>query len=90
MRKNVKSSLKSSIDNNIFKIILFTDTACRYNRFHNNFKCVMAIPVGPTITFNSSTNATPRSAVSITTAGGSFTTLVLNTTGTGHIGGRHM
>jgi len=79
MRKNVKSSLKSSIDNNIFKI-LFTILLLSIIGF-TIISSVMAIPVGPTITFNSSTNATPRSAVSITTAGGSFTTLVLNTTG---------
>jgi hypothetical protein len=42
---------------------------------------VTALPVGPTITFNSTTNATIRPAVAITTAGGTFTTLLLNTTG---------
>ncbi|MGV8141651.1 MAG: hypothetical protein ACP5NW_04390 [Candidatus Woesearchaeota archaeon] len=41
---------------------------------------VLAAPVGPVITFNSTTNATPRPAAAITTAGGTFTTLVLNTT----------
>lgn len=42
---------------------------------------VVAIPVGPVIQFNSTTNSTPRPATAITTAGGTFTTLVLNTTG---------
>jgi hypothetical protein len=42
---------------------------------------VDALPVGPVITFNSTTNATPRPAASIVTAGGTFTTLTLNTTG---------
>ncbi len=40
-----------------------------------------AIPVGPTILFNSTSNATQKPAAAITTAGGSFTTLLLNTTG---------
>jgi len=40
-----------------------------------------AVPVGPVITFNSTTNSTPRPAATITTAGGTFTTLILNTTG---------
>jgi hypothetical protein len=42
---------------------------------------VVAIPVGPTILFNSTQNATIRPAAQVTTAGGSFTTLILNTTG---------
>ena len=42
---------------------------------------VSAIPVGPSVIYNSTTNATIRPALAITTAGGSFTTLVLNTTG---------
>lgn len=42
---------------------------------------VAAMPVGPVIKFNSTTNATPRPAASIITAGGTFTTLTLNTTG---------
>ncbi len=42
---------------------------------------VNALPVGPAITFNSTSNATPRPAASIVTAGGTFTTLTLNTTG---------
>jgi hypothetical protein len=41
---------------------------------------VVALPVGPIITFNSTTNSTPRPAAAITTAGGTFTTLLLNTT----------
>jgi len=41
----------------------------------------VAVPTGPTIIFNSTTNATSRPAAAITTAGGSFTTLILNTTG---------
>jgi hypothetical protein len=45
------------------------------------FSSVTALPVGPAITFNATTNATPRPAASIVTAGGTFTTLVLNTTG---------
>jgi len=40
-----------------------------------------AVPVGPQITFNSTTNSTPRPAAAITTAGGTFTTLTLNATG---------
>lgn len=40
-----------------------------------------AVPVGPTVLYNSTTNATPRPAASIVTAGGTFTTLTLNTTG---------
>jgi len=40
-----------------------------------------AIPVGPSIIYNSTSNATPRPAAAITTAGGTFTTLILNTTG---------
>jgi hypothetical protein len=44
------------------------------------FSSVMALPVGPSLTFNSTTNSTPRPAVAITTAGGTFTTLVLNAT----------
>jgi hypothetical protein len=42
---------------------------------------VVAMPVGPVIKFNSTTNSTPRPAASIITAGGTFTTLTLNTTG---------
>jgi hypothetical protein len=45
------------------------------------FSEVVAVPVGPTVLFNSTTNATPKPAAAITTAGGSFTTLILNTTG---------
>jgi hypothetical protein len=41
----------------------------------------VAIPVGPNVTYNSTSNATLRPAVAITTFGGSFTTLLLNTTG---------
>ena len=44
------------------------------------FASVVALPVGPTILYNSTTNATARPAATITTAGGTFTTLVLNTT----------
>jgi hypothetical protein len=44
------------------------------------FSSVAALPVGPTIIYNSTTNATVRPAAAITTAGGTFTTLVLNTT----------
>jgi hypothetical protein len=44
------------------------------------FSSVLALPVGPTIIFNSTTNATVRPAAAITTAGGTFTTLLLNTT----------
>jgi hypothetical protein len=40
-----------------------------------------AAPVGPAILYNSTTNATPRPAASIITAGGTFTTMTLNTTG---------
>lgn len=42
---------------------------------------VNSMPVGPVITYNSTSNATLRPAAAITTVGGSFTTLVLNTTG---------
>jgi hypothetical protein len=42
---------------------------------------VLAAPVGPVMIFNATTNATPRPAATIMTAGGTFTTLVLNTTG---------
>ncbi len=45
------------------------------------FSNALAIPVGPTVLFNSTTNATPKPAAAITTAGGTFTTLLLNTTG---------
>jgi len=45
------------------------------------FSNVVAIPVGPSILYNSTSNATPKPAAAITTAGGTFTTLVLNTTG---------
>jgi len=45
------------------------------------FSSVTALPVGPSIIYNSTTNSTPRPAAAITTAGGTFTTLVLNTTG---------
>lgn len=44
------------------------------------FSSVVALPVGPSILFNSTTNATVRPAAAITTAGGTFTTLLLNTT----------
>jgi len=44
------------------------------------FSSVIALPVGPTIIYNSTANASVRPAVAITTAGGTFTTLVLNTT----------
>lgn len=37
-----------------------------------------AVPSGPTILFNSTENATPKPAAQITTAGGSFTTIILN------------
>ena len=39
-----------------------------------------AAPQGPTITFNSTETITPQPATAITTAGGSFTTLILNAT----------
>jgi len=42
---------------------------------------VNSMPVGPTIVYNSTSNATLRPAAAITTVGGSFTTLLLNTTG---------
>ena len=42
---------------------------------------VTAMPIGPIITYNSTTNASIRPAAVITTAGGTFTTLLLNTTG---------
>jgi hypothetical protein len=45
------------------------------------FSNALAVPVGPTILSNSTTNATPKPAAAITTAGGTFTTLLLNTTG---------
>jgi hypothetical protein len=45
------------------------------------FSNVVAIPVGPSIIYNSTSNATLKPAAAITTAGGTFTTLVLNTTG---------
>ena len=41
----------------------------------------LAVPVGPTITSNSTVNGSPTPAAQITTYGGSFTTLILNTTG---------
>lgn len=41
---------------------------------------VVAAPQGPVITFNSTQNITPREAAQITTAGGSFTTLLINAT----------
>ncbi len=41
---------------------------------------VYAAPQGPTITFNSTETPTPQPATQITTAGGSFTTIVLNAT----------
>lgn len=41
---------------------------------------VIAVPQGPTITFNSTETITPQPATAITTAGGSFTTLILNAT----------
>ena len=41
---------------------------------------VTAIPQGPVIIYNKTDNATPLPAVQITTAGGSFTTMVLNAT----------
>lgn len=40
-----------------------------------------AVPIGPAVIYNSTTNSTPRPAAAITTAGGTFTTLTLNTTG---------
>jgi len=45
------------------------------------FSSVYALPVGPTITFNSTTNGSPAPAAQITTYGGSFTTMLLNVTG---------
>ena len=42
---------------------------------------VTGVPVGPNILYNSTVNGSPPSAAAITTYGGSFTTLVLNTTG---------
>jgi hypothetical protein len=44
------------------------------------FAQASAVPVGPTVLFNSTTNATIKPATAITTAGGSFTTMVLNVT----------
>jgi hypothetical protein len=41
---------------------------------------ISAAPSGPVITFNNTQNVTPEPATQITTAGGSFTTLVLNAT----------
>jgi len=40
----------------------------------------LSAPAGPIITYNNTENVTPAPAASITTAGGSFTTLVLNAT----------
>jgi hypothetical protein len=45
-----------------------------------NVANVAAVPVGPTILFNSTQTVSPRVATQITTAGGSFTTLVINAT----------
>jgi hypothetical protein len=39
-----------------------------------------AAPQGPTITFNNTQTVTPQPATAITTAGGSFTTIILNAT----------
>jgi hypothetical protein len=49
--------------------------------FFGFMRIVYAVPVGPQITFNSTSNATQAPAAAITTAGGTFTTLSLNTTG---------
>ena len=44
------------------------------------FSSVVALPVGPSIIYNSTTNASVKPAAAIITAGGTFTTLILNTT----------
>ena len=41
---------------------------------------VLAVPQGPTIIFNETETINPQPATAITTAGGSFTTLILNAT----------
>lgn len=41
---------------------------------------VYSLPTGPEITYNATVNATPNPAADITTAGGTFTTLILNAT----------
>ncbi|MGV8086782.1 MAG: hypothetical protein ACP5N1_04070 [Candidatus Woesearchaeota archaeon] len=46
-----------------------------------NISSVTALPVGPVVIYNSTSNATLHPAAAITTYGGSFTTLLLNTTG---------
>jgi hypothetical protein len=61
--------------NNIFLILLLSLLGLTI------LSNVYAIPVGPTIIFNSTTNGSPTPAAQITTYGGSFTTLVLNVTG---------
>ena len=45
-----------------------------------NITLSLAAPVGPTIVYNFSETATPRSAALINTTGGSITTMVLNAT----------
>lgn len=44
------------------------------------FSTSIAEPIGPQIIWNATENVTPQSALEYTTAGGSFTTLVLNAT----------
>ncbi len=41
---------------------------------------IFSVPQGPTVTYNSTENASVKPGLNITTAGGSFTTLVLNIT----------
>ncbi len=88
MRNNLLNWKKKNMEENyvddtvakklskILLVILLLSTLCL-----SIISFSSAIPVGPSIIYNSTTNATLRPATAITTIGGSFTTLVLNTTG---------
>ncbi|HIJ01190.1 TPA: hypothetical protein HA363_00930 [Candidatus Woesearchaeota archaeon] len=73
----MKDKEKTRIENiSLTSIILFTIII--FTLMLSNH--VLAAPQGPIITFNSTQNITPREAAQITTAGGSFTTIVINAT----------
>jgi hypothetical protein len=79
--KNIilKKNRKYKLSKNIFMLILLM--LLSLITLSSIISSASAIPVGPIITFNSTSNATIRPAAAITTAGGTFTTLLLNTTG---------
>jgi hypothetical protein len=72
IKKDIESKLEMSLCVLFMVMILFSLIGSSIS--------VQAVPQGPTIIYNRTDNVTPRPAAQITTAGGSFTTLLLNAT----------